>query len=209
MIFIRCNAFHSGVKVLQRGSMQNKCLSTSSSSINFQGTIKNTQRKYHISKEMIRQDTFKIQELLGVEDFAIDIWFCSEPKIRELNHEWRGKRKSTDVLSFPACDFDAPGIFADDPTLEFEKHLGDIVIAPAYVERQLLRDQEAYNNNQLDISEDRGVSKAMANQFSLEERYKLLIIHSVIHLLGYDHEEEDEWIEMTNKEDEILQKLLL
>jgi len=39
-----------------------------------------------------------------VDDFAIDIWFCSDSKIRELNREWRQKMKSTDILSFPIND---------------------------------------------------------------------------------------------------------
>ena len=46
----------------------------------------------------------KIQKVLGVSDFEVDIWFCSDGKIRELNREWRRIGRSTDILSFPVND---------------------------------------------------------------------------------------------------------
>jgi ssRNA-specific RNase YbeY (16S rRNA maturation enzyme) len=42
--------------------------------------------------------------LLNVGDYKLDVWFSSERKIIELNKDWRGLRKSTDILSFPACE---------------------------------------------------------------------------------------------------------
>ena len=46
----------------------------------------------------------KIQKVIGVSDFEVDIWFCSDGKIRELNREWRRIGRSTDILSFPVND---------------------------------------------------------------------------------------------------------
>jgi len=147
----------------------------------------------------------KIQGVLGVSDFQVDIWFCSDSKIRELNGDWRGKSKATDVLSFPANDFTAPGVFDfdGDPTIQFEKHLGDIVISPAYVQRQCEREK----NEPTAISEDRGVSLAMSSTYSLDGRIALLLVHGMVHLLGYDHETDRDWKLMTKKEDEVLEKL--
>ena len=184
----------------------------------FQGSVRSTQRKFPVDLECIKEDTYAIQKALGVEDFQVDVWFCSEAKIREMNADWRDKSKSTDVLSFPACEFVEPGVMdMDDPALEFDKHLGDIVIAPAYVDRVRLRDHEDHALSAQDEREeeeeeeeeweDAGVSKVLAGTFDLQDRYRLLIVHSLVHLVGYDHETPDEWRAMTTKEDEVLRAI--
>jgi rRNA maturation RNase YbeY len=61
-----------------------------------------------------------------------------------MNEEWRDVSKSTDVLSFPANDFESPGVFSEDSSLQFEKHLGDLVVSPAYVMRQCKRDKRDF-----------------------------------------------------------------
>ena len=171
----------------------------------FLGTIKNTQRSHIIDEVLIKSCCVSAQEILGMGDFAVDVWFCSEKKIIDLNGEWRGKRKSTDVLSFPVCDFLSPGLLDEaDSALLFEKHLGDIVIAPAYVEKQLRRDQRLHSEGALDTSKDRGISLAMATEFDLQRRCELLVIHSLVHLVGYDHETYEEWELMTQKEEQVL-----
>lgn len=55
--------------------------------------------------------------------------------------------------------------------------------------------------------EDRGVSRAMGRVFTLEERLPLLLIHGILHMIGYDHETDEDWIAMTEKEDEIIVRL--
>lgn len=95
-------------------------------------SVRNTQVRVGIDKEKTVQTVREIQKILmaskelssmnrriiiyrirgrfyQVEDFAVDVWYCSDSKIRELNHDFRGIRKSTDVLSFPVCEFDKPG----------------------------------------------------------------------------------------------------
>lgn len=62
-----------------------------------------------------------------------------------MNGEWREKVAPTDILSFPANDFESPGVFADDPSLEFQKHLGDLVVAPQYVMKQCELDKEDFD----------------------------------------------------------------
>jgi probable rRNA maturation factor len=169
--------------------------------------VRNTQRKIHINTDQVKSVVHDISSLLGVSDFKVDVWFCSESKIRALNNEWRGKSKGTDVLSFPVCDFEEPGIFLFDPSFEFEKMLGDIVIAPAYVQRQAERDKADFEAGRLDLSEDKGVSRAMATKFDLQSRLDLLLVHSMAHLMGYDHENEKDWLLMTEKEDFIIDNL--
>jgi probable rRNA maturation factor len=172
--------------------------------------IKVTQRKYKVDEDAVRHHIRSISNLLGVGDFQVDIWYCSENKIRELNGDWRGKRRSTDVLSFPANEFVRPGKFDydADPTLQYMKHLGDIVVAPAYVHRQCEKDRSYFEvDGSFDDDEDAGVSKAMAREFDLDRRIDLLLVHSMVHLLGYDHESPEDWVEMTAKEEEVLEAL--
>jgi len=171
--------------------------------------IKNTQKKFPIDIEKVRVNVSSIKRILGVSDFKVDIWFCSDEKIRELNSEWREKSKATDVLSFPANDFKRPGVFNfdDDPTMQFEKHLGDIVISPAYVNRQSERDKKSGKISAMMDLEDRGVSLAMSRTYSLDERISLLLVHGMIHLLGYDHEKKKDWALMTEKEDQVIAAL--
>lgn len=86
--------------------------------------VKNTQSRIPVDVDAVAKQAHKIKSILKVEDFQVgvkcsslilminfvlassysqlDIWFCSDDKIRDLNEEWRGKRKSTDILSFPA-----------------------------------------------------------------------------------------------------------
>lgn len=185
---------------------KNICGDSSASSLQLIG-YKNTQKKVDLNKEYLVQSTSILLSILNVPEFKVDIWFCSESKIRQLNWQYRNVNKSTDVLSFPANDFLSPEEFdPDDPSLEFEKHLGDIVISPKYVERACERDALLNDQGKLHRSDDRGCYREMKHIFSAHERIPLLLIHGLLHLLGYDHEGEEEWIDMTKKEAEVLQK---
>lgn len=92
----------------------------------------------------------------------------------QLNLEYRGKDKPTNVLSFP---FEAP------PGIELDL-LGDLVICRQVVE------QEAKEQNK-----------------TLQAHWAHMVVHGSLHLLGYDHIEEDEAEEMESLETELMQKL--
>lgn len=181
-----------------------------------QVTIRVTQKKVPINVEKCRQDVKKILKAVGIPDFQVFVWFCSDNKIRDLNEEWRDIRKSTDVLSFPANDFSSPEIFSE----ESFNQLGDIVISPSYVLRSIARDQrdshlrrhnkseeENREHEEEEEEEDAGVNLVMRDTFNLDDRITLLLIHSILHLLGYDHETEGDWEKMTNRENEVMEKL--
>ena len=101
--------------------------------------------------------------------------FVDNEEIRELNREYRGVDKETDVLSFPLGD----SLLADGPRL-----LGDIIIS---LEKAL------------EQSKDFG--------HSIEREIAYLTAHSMLHLLGYDHEEEEEKLIMRGREKEIMRRL--
>lgn len=168
--------------------------------------IRVTQKKFDIDQDAARECIKRISKYLGVGDFQVDVWYCSEEKIREFNGDWRDKRKSTDVLSFPANEFIRPEVFDEsDPTLQHMKHLGDIIVAPAYIHRQTERDWKYFEKyGSYNDDNDAGVSKAMAREFGLDRRIDLLLVHSMLHLVGYDHETDKDWKEMTKKEEEVM-----
>ncbi|WP_154180862.1 rRNA maturation RNase YbeY [Vibrio furnissii] len=104
----------------------------------------------------------------------VTIRIVDEPESHQLNLEYRGKDKSTNVLSFP---FEAP------PGIEMDL-LGDLVICRQVVER------EAVEQNK-----------------PLLAHWAHMVVHGSLHLLGYDHIEDDEAEEMESLETEIMQTM--
>ena len=122
-------------------------------------------------------------------DCHIDITITNNEEIRQLNREYREKDYATDVLSFPLVEF-KNGKFLDQ--LEF-------CIDP---------DTNCVPLGDMIISFDKIIEQAKEFGHSNEREFAFLTVHSVLHLLGYDHEvlEEDAVI-MRAKEKEILSVL--
>ncbi len=93
---------------------------------------------------------------------TVSVAFVDNEGIRELNKKYRNKDAETDVLSFPSLD--SAGNYVVDPKTGLTS-LGDIAIS---VEKALVQAKEHGN--------------------SLQEEVSFLIVHSMLHLLGYDHE---------------------
>ena len=108
----------------------------------------------------------------------LTIRIVARSESRELNHQYRGKDKSTNVLSFP---FEQPEFIGEDIELPL---LGDLVICADVVE------QEAKQQNK-----------------TVEAHWLHMIVHGTLHLLGYDHIDDNEAEEMENLEIKILQKM--
>lgn len=114
-------------------------------------------------------------------DAEVSVSFVSNTEIRNLNRDYRGKDKSTDVLSFPLSD---NGVY-DINNETGASILGDVV-----------------------ISLETAIKQAEMFGHSLEREIGFLTVHSMLHLLGYDHETSplDSRI-MREKEEAILEKL--
>ncbi len=112
-------------------------------------------------------------------DYSISVSVVANPEIHELNKEWRGVDRPTDVLSFECDDPFDDDVFEGEPCI-----IGDIVLAPEYIAHQA----EEFNTTSADET-------------------RLLTIHGCLHLLGFDHEEEDEYQEMMRLEQSILNAL--
>ncbi len=89
---------------------------------------------------------------------TLSIVLVGDVVMRRLNRDWRGKDYATDVLSFPG-DADAPRIPGQ------RRHLGDVVIATGVARRQAAEARHAYATE-----------------------LKVLALHGLLHLLGFDHE---------------------
>ena len=107
-------------------------------------------------------------EMEGFElDCEISVVITDNEGIREINRDYRDIDAPTDVLSFPQYDFVEPTVFAETPVEPVM--LGDIV-----------------------ISKERLISQAEEIGHSFEDELSYLTVHSVLHLLGYDHIDEQD-----------------
>lgn len=114
------------------------------------------------------------------DEVEISVTFYDDNDIRELNRDYRGIDKVTDVLSFP--QYERPEEIPEEGFVP----IGDVVINID----QALRQAEEYGH-------------------STEREIIYLFVHSMLHLLGYDHMEEDEKTEMRKAEEEIMNELNL
>lgn len=120
---------------------------------------------------------------LAVDAFGISVLACDDARIADLNCEFRDKAKPTNVLSWPYADRspDAPGERPLPPEPEIEAELGDIALAF-----------------------DTCAAEAEAAGKPLADHVLHLLVHSVLHLLGYDHETDPDAALMEGTESRIL-----
>ena len=116
-----------------------------------------------------------LREGLDTGRCAVSVTFTDKDGIKELNRDYRGVDSVTDVLSFPQYDD-----FEEIPE-EGEILLGDVVIC-----------------------RERAAEQAREFGHSLDREMIYLFTHSILHLLGYDHMEEEEKREMRLKEEEVM-----
>lgn len=146
--------------------------------------FENEQEKYPVTynlKMLLRE---AIETTLDFEDFRnvceVSVTFTDNDGIQELNKKFRQIDKPTDVLSFPLFDFE--GECEEPPIDEMISNLGDIV-----------------------ISLERAAAQAEEFGHSFKREVAFLTVHSMLHLLGYDHEKsEEEDKEMRAKQTEIM-----
>lgn len=159
--------------------------------------VDNRQDKIEVTDEFIKKLESVIKFALKEEEVSIDceisMLFVDNEEIRSINNETRGIDRATDVLSFPMLDYENKKVFKEiykdnnfDATFMDgeELVLGDIVLS---LERTLEQSKE-YNH-------------------SFEREACYLVVHSVLHLLGYDHMEDEDKKIMRKREEEILGKL--
>jgi rRNA maturation RNase YbeY len=117
-------------------------------------------------RRRVSADARSLLKLLRADYFELSLLLTTDPPIRELNRIFRGKDHATDVLSFPQLE--ASFVERSEHPAHrqtFRPALGDVVISIDTARRQA---------DQLGVT--------------TESRLRSLLIHGVLHLLGYDHE---------------------
>ncbi len=152
--------------------------------MNLKIDFENDQDKLPLTYQLKMLVRAAVEKTLDYEQYEnpveVSVTFTDNEKIRELNRKFRGVDRATDVLSFPLFDYE--GTQDEPPVDEFVGMLGDIVISLEQAQKQA----EEYGH-------------------SFEREAAFLCVHSMLHLLGYDHEtsEEDE-ADMRRRQSEIL-----
>lgn len=124
-------------------------------------------------------------EKLPTDKCEVSVTFVSLDEIHEINREYREVDSPTDVLSFPQYEREDIDFYRENPDeVPDILELGDVVICKEKAEMQ---------------------SVEFGHSFEREIIY--LFTHSILHLLGYDHMEEDEKACMRKREEEIMQYL--
>lgn len=121
----------------------------------------------------------------------VNLLLTMNDEIREMNRNFRNIDKATDVLSFPMIDYEEAGNFdfLENATEAFHPETGELILGDIV------------------ISKEKVISQAEEYGHSIEREYAFLIAHSMLHLFGYDHMEEEERIEMERKQKDILESL--
>ncbi len=133
-------------------------------------------------------------------DVEVSITFVDEENIREINKEFRDIDKSTDVLSFPMIEYDSDYSRISDREEELYDFINDrIDIKNPDTDEIILGD--------IVLCIPVIIMQAQEYNHSILREYAFLIAHSMLHLLGYDHIEDDERIIMENKQNQILESL--
>lgn len=123
---------------------------------------------------------FEIENMLDYKLY-ISVTLTNPENIRRLNKEYRNIDKETDVLSFPMFEKNE---IQNLKKLQYEEALGDIVISIERVKEQ-----------------------AIEYGHSFERELAYMLVHGFYHLMGEDHIEENDKIQMRSKEEKVLEKL--
>ncbi len=137
--------------------------------------ILNRQKGVAVNLRALRAYVGRLQAALGVGRREFNVCFVTDREIRRLNSAYRGQARPTDVLSFPWEAEVAERCSESSGEKDFRNFLGDVV-----------------------ISADTARRKAGAEGHSTQDEIRWLILHGVLHLLGYDHESDQG--EMTARE---------
>lgn len=125
-------------------------------------------------------------------EVEINLLITDGEGIRTYNEEFRGISKETDVLSFPGVDYETPGDFSlalSDKNSYFNPETGEILLGDIILCR------------------DKIISQAEEYGHSVLREFSFLLVHSILHLLGYDHMEQEEESIMRAHQDKIMEEL--
>ena len=160
----------------------------------------------YIEEEVESNFDFSVRETAGLVceavleaegcpyEVQVSLLLTDNQGIRELNREARGIDRETDVLSFPNVDFERQGVFEMDENREadyFDPDTGELILGDIMISADKVREQaENYGH-------------------SIKRELAFLTAHSMLHLFGYDHMQEEERVIMEQKQRAILERLAI
>ena len=157
----------------------------------------NRQDKLEVTQEFINKlndvCNFTLKEESVEGEYQISLLFVDNNEIKEINEETRGINKATDVLSFPMLDYESGKVYKD--------------IYIGYKFDETYMDGNELVLGDMVLSLERALEQSIEYNHTYEREVCYLVVHSILHLLGYDHMEEEEKLIMRAREEEILNKL--
>ena len=131
-------------------------------------------------REAVRRAILAVGRLYGAEDAEVSVTLTDDAHIHVINREYRGVDRPTDVISFALTESEEPEIIGGGA----HEVLGDLIIS---LERMRAQAAE-YGHTQL-------------------RELSFLTVHGMLHLLGYDHMEEEERLEMEEEQRRVMEEL--
>lgn len=158
--------------------------------------LDNRQDKIEVNKELEETIMEIVQYTLKEEEVhipcEISVIFVDNDEIREINNDMRHIDKVTDVLSFPMLEYEEHKVFKElyldykfSPT---DLNEGNLVLGD------------------MALSLERALEQSVDYGHSFLREVCYLVVHSILHLLGYDHMEEEDKVVMRKREEEILNR---
>lgn len=142
-----------------------------------------------LAKDVI---TFTIDHEEFPYEAEVNLTLVDNEEIHTINREYRNIDRPTDVLSFPMLSYEAAGDFSkleDDYDDNFNPDTGEILLGDIV------------------ISVDKVAEQAESYGHSQKREYAFLIVHSMLHLFGYDHMTPEEAADMEAKQRQILDEM--
>ena len=127
--------------------------------------IENHQRAARVQVRPLELFLQRVKDELGLRGDCVAVRLIRDGEMARLNGKYRGKKRTTDVLSFPQEEKRKPGLRGNPKRKHRGTFLGDIAISPVVARRN---------------------ARALGRK--LPEELQILVLHGVLHLLGYDHE---------------------
>jgi len=128
--------------------------------------VNNRQRAARLARRPLESFLRRVKNELGLDEASLTVCLVSDAEIARMNEKFRKKKGPTDVLSFPTVARRRPvRLRRDARPVKPGEYLGDIAISPSTARRY-----------------------AKKNGRTLSSELQVLILHGVLHLLGYDHE---------------------
>jgi probable rRNA maturation factor len=153
-----------------------------------------TNKKLEVDYESIINEV--VEKSLDLEncpyEVELNVILTDNEGIKEINQEYRGIDAPTDVLSFPLIDYVTPSDFShveEDADSYFNPETGELLLGDII------------------ISVEKVLSQAEEYGHSPKRELAFLVAHSMMHLFGYDHMEEEERLVMEKKQEYVLSEL--